>query len=164
MAERVEDAARGGGGGEEFGDAGAGEEVLELAGDAVAVMGQGVGEPGVALGEARAAGARGAGLLRAMGAGAGAGGEVGHEAGEALAGAVEAGAERGDMGDEAGVAQEGVGDVGDQCAEDDGEQAGDLGGEGVGSRTDWGRGCGVRHGRIFILGGLGGSRGIWECG
>ena len=148
MAERVEDAGAGGGGGEEFGDAGLGEKVVELAGEAMAVMGEGVGEPGVAPGEADGAWICGPAGAGAMGAWALAGGNEIHQAGEALAGAVEALAERADEKDVARVAQEEMGDVGNEGAENDGEVARDLGGEGVGGeggRTDGGLGCGMRH-------------------
>ena len=51
MAERAEDSAGLGGGGEEFGHVGVAEEVFELAGAAADVVVGAAGEPGVAGGE-----------------------------------------------------------------------------------------------------------------
>ena len=101
MAERAEDAAGLGGGGEEFGHVGVAEEVFELAGAAADVVVGAAGEPGVAGGEVgfgRAlAGLGGAGARGGQGVGLPAG-EEGLEAGGGAGDAVIGEAEYGRLG------------------------------------------------------------------
>ncbi len=119
VAERAQDARRGGGGGEEGRGFGLGEEGFEAqrVGDGfVAEFGD---EPAFGGGEARGGGAAAARARRARGA---AFGEAIGQAGEAAGGAGEAGPEQEDEADAARIAQEGVRDEGGE-GEQDGSQA-----------------------------------------
>lgn len=131
VAEGAQEAAGQGGGGEEFGDAGLGEGAGELAGEAGGLVGDGVDQPAAGAGEAL--GGFCGGFARFLGARRAdfAGGEAGHEAGEALLGAVEVGAEAGDEEDVFGVFEQGVGDEGGEVAQDDGDGIRQARGQGL---------------------------------
>ncbi len=120
MADRVEDALGGGVGGEEFGDAGLGEGVGKLAGEAGGLVGDGADQPAMGAREAFGGFLIGFAGLRGARAEDFAGGEAGHEAGEALVGAVDVGAEGDNTDGVSGVFEEGVGDEGDEAAQDAG--------------------------------------------
>ena len=127
VADRIENALRRGVGGEEFGDAGLGEALREVAGNDMGFVAQGmvahgVQKPGFAGGQARlgragCAGGRAACVGRA-GAGGVAAGDAGHQAGEALGGAAEAGAVREEAREEQRMVDESADDQRDEVAHD----------------------------------------------
>jgi hypothetical protein len=169
-AKRAEDAAGSWRGGQQFVHAGFGEEVAELRGIGRRLVAEGADQPAFAVGEMEStlsgflkgktpSSFRGAKLrpcrraaclatprsgvsdaacfATAHGA---VSGEAGHQALESAGRPVEAGPERDDEGEEAGLLEEAARDGGAEAGQDQGEAAGEAGGEGA--ERGWERGEG----------------------